>query len=127
MVYISSAFQAAVPIIFILFAPNFTITALLGLIFGIGYGAYQSVDWAMASEVLPSEDDHGKDMGIWHIALTMPQVIAVPIAGFLLDTFNRASAEGVVPPNFGYTVIFLLATFYFLLGTLLVRKIRKVK
>lgn len=127
MVYISSTFQAFVPIIFVLFAPNFTITAMLGLIFGIGYGAYQSVDWAMASEVLPSEDDYAKDMGVWHVAMTFPQVIATPIAGFLLDTFNRAAAGGNGPATLGYDVIFGLATLYFILGTVLVRQIRKVK
>lgn len=128
MVYISSAFQAAVPIIFVIFAPDFAITALLGLIFGIGYGAYQSVDWAMASDVLPSEEDYAKDMGVWHIAMTLPQVVAVPIAGVLLDYFNRIGAEpGGVSPTFGYTVIFALATLYFILGTVLVRRIRKVR
>lgn len=128
MVYISSAFQAIVPIVFVIYAPSFTLAATLGLIFGIGYGAYQSVDWAMASEVLPSEDDYAKDMGVWHIAMTLPQVIAVPIAGVLLDYFNRlGAAPGGVPHNFGYNVIFALATFYFILGTVLVRRIRKVK
>ncbi len=127
MVYISSAFQAIVPIVFVLFAPNFAITALLGLIFGIGYGAYQSVDWAMASEVLPSEDDYAKDMGVWHVAMTLPQVIATPIAGFLLDFFNRAGSSGGTPSTLGYNVIFALATLYFILGTVLVRRIRKVK
>lgn len=128
MVYISSACQAAVPIVFILFAPNFSITALLGLIFGIGYGAYQSVDWAMASEVLPSEDDYAKDMGVWHIAMTLPQVLATLMAGFLLDYFNNArpTAQGE-PGTFGFTVIFAFAALYFILGTVLVRKIRKVR
>lgn len=128
MVYISSAFQAFVPIVFVLFAPDFSITALLGLIFGIGYGAYQSVDWAMASEVLPSEDDYAKDMGVWHIAMTLPQVLATLIAGFLLDFFNNASATAVGQPGtFGFTVIFAFATLYFILGTVLVRQIRKVR
>jgi MFS family permease len=128
MVYISSVFQAIVPVIFVLFAPNFTITALLGLVFGIGYGAYQSVDWAMASEVLPSEEDYAKDMGVWHIAMTLPQVLATLIAGFLLDYFNNASAATPgVPGTFGFTVIFAFATLYFILGTVLVRRIRKVR
>ncbi len=127
MVYISSAFQAVVPMIFVLFAPNFAITAMLGIVFGIGYGAYQSVDWAMASEVLPSEDDYAKDMGVWHVAFTLPQVIATPIAGFLLDTFNRVGTTTGASPTMGYNVIFTLATVYFILGTVLVRRIRKVK
>lgn len=127
MVYISSAFQAIVPITFVVFAPDFTVIALLGIVFGIGYGAYQSVDWAMASDVLPSEDDYAKDMGVWHVAFTFPQVIATPIAGFLLDTFNRAGSSGGVPSTFGYDVIFGLAALYFILGTVLVRQIRKVK
>lgn len=128
MVYISSTFQAIVPIAFAFFAPDFTIAALLGLLFGIGYGAYQSVDWAMASEVLPSEDDYAKDMGVWHVALTFPQVIATPIAGFLLDYFNHLGRAPDAPPTtFGYTVIFTLATLYFILGTVLVRRIRKVR
>jgi len=128
MVYISSAFQAVVPIAFVLFVPQFALATMLGLIFGIGYGAYQSVDWAMASEVLPSQDDYAKDMGVWHIAMTLPQVVAVPIAGALLDTFNRLGAESNrVPENFGYTVIFALATLYFILGAVLVQRIRGVR
>jgi len=36
---------------------------------------------ALASDVLPSADDTAKDMGVRHIAFTMPQIIATPIAG----------------------------------------------
>src|SRR5581483_2541784 len=128
MVYISSVFQAVVPIVFVVLAPNFTMMAMLGLIFGVGYGAYQSVDWALASDVLPSAEDYAKDMGVWHVAFTFPQVIATPIAGFLLDYFNHLGrAPGSPPSTFGYNVIFALAALYFILGTVLVRKIRKVK
>lgn len=82
----------------------------------------------MASEVLPSEDDYAKDMGVWHIALTLPQVVATLIAGFLLDYFNNATATAAGQPGtFGFTVIFALATLYFILGTVLVRQIRKVR
>jgi MFS family permease len=125
MVYISSALQAVVPIVFIFFAP-FELVVGLGLVFGLGYGAYQAVDWALASDVLPSQEDYAKDMGVWHVAMTFPQVIATPIAGFMLDNFQTVGTQRGVP-NLGYTVIFSLATLYFVLGTVLVRQIRKVR
>jgi len=125
MVYISSALQAIVPIVFIFFSP-FALVVTLGLVFGLGYGAYQAVDWALASDVLPSQEDYAKDMGVWHVAFTFPQVIATPIAGFLLDKFQVVGIQNGVP-NLGYTAIFALATLYFILGTVLVRQIRKVR
>lgn len=125
MVYVSSALQAIVPIVFVFYAP-FGLVVGLGLVFGLGFGAYQSVDWALASDVLPSQDDYAKDMGVWHVALTFPQVIATPIAGFMLDRFQAFGSQHA-SPNLGYTVIFLLAAVYFVVGTVLVRRIRKVR
>jgi MFS family permease len=125
MVYISSALQAIVPITLVFFT-SFELAILLGIAFGIGYGAYQAVDWAMASDVLPSENDYAKDMGVWHVAWTFPQVIATPIAGFLLDNFQIIGSQNG-QPTLGYTVIFFLAAFYLLLGTVLVRRVRKVR
>lgn len=125
MVYVSSALQALVPITLVFFT-SFDLAILLGIVFGVGYGAYQAVDWAMASDVLPSENDYAKDMGIWHVAWTFPQVIATPIAGFLLDNFQIIGGQHG-QPTLGYTVIFFLAAFYLVLGTVLVRKVRKVR
>ena len=125
MVYISSALQAIVPIVFVFYAP-FGLVVGLGLVFGLGYGAYQAVDWALASDVLPSETDYAKDMGVWHVAFTFPQVISTPIAGLLLDRFQVVGAQ-TGHPTLGYTMIFGLATLYFILGTVFVRNIRKVR
>ena len=125
IVYISGALMGIVALMFVFFH-NFTLAVLMGIVFGLGYGAYESVDWAMASDVLPSMDDYAKDMGVWHVACTFPQVIATPIAGFLLDRFQALGSE-TGAPHLGYTAIFSLATLYFILGTLLVRQIRKVR
>ena len=125
MVYISGALQGLVAAVFI-FSGNFSVALIMGLIFGLGYGAYQSVDWALASDVLPSEDDHAKDMGVWHIAMTMPQVLAPLIAGFLLDYFQKFGKTAGMP-TLGYTVIFGLAVVYFFFGTVMVRNIRGVR
>ena len=125
MVYISGALQGLVAAVFIFFG-DYTLAVLMGLVFGLGYGAYQAVDWALAADVLPSTDDYAKDMGVWHVALTLPQVIATPIAGFLLDRF-QIIGKGSGLPTLGYMVIFALAVIYFALGTYFVRRIRVVK
>ena len=97
-----------------------TYAALLGIgaLFGVGYGAYASVDWALAIDVLPSSLSAAKDLGIWAIANTLPQVLAPSIGGPLLDAFNRRA------PALGYTVIFSLSIVYVALGSLFVWKIR---
>ncbi len=125
MVYLSGALQGAVVAVFIFFH-NYTLAVLMGIVFGLGYGAYQAVDWALASDVLPSEDDYAKDMGVWHVAFTLPQVVGLPIAGFLLDRFQVVGA-GIGQPNLGYTVIFTVAVVYFILGTVFVRQIKSVR
>jgi MFS family permease len=125
IVYASSILQAIPPLAFVLLVPNFELAVLLGLVFGLGYGAYQAVDWALAADVLPSEADHAKDMGVWHVALTLPQVLAVPLAGFLLDN-GQVVGEQRGYENLGYDIIFTMAVVFFVLGTVFVRKIRKV-
>ncbi len=125
MVYLSGVLMGVVALVFILFH-SFTLAVLMGVIFGLGYGAYESVDWALASDVLPSMDDYAKDMGVWHVAMVLPQVIATPIAGFLLDNFQRVGKAQSIP-NLGYTVIFMLAVVYFIFGTVFVKQIKGVR
>ena len=125
MVYISGGLQGLVVLVMIFFH-DYTLAVLMGVVFGLGYGAYESVDWALASDVLPSQEDYAKDMGVWHVSFTLPQVVALPIAGVLLDRFQLIGKD-VGQPNLGYTVIFLVAFAYFVLGTVFVGRIRGVK
>ena len=125
MVYISGALMGVVCLVFVIFH-NFTLVVLMGVIFGLGYGAYNSVDWALASDVLPSMDDYAKDMGVWHVAMVLPQIIATPIAGFLLDRLQVVGKAAAIP-NLGYTTIFLVSVVYFALGTVFVKQIKKVR
>ena len=71
MVYISGGIMGVVGLIFVFFH-SFVLAVLMGVVFGLGYGAYESVDWALASDVLPSMDDYAKDMGVWHVAMVLP-------------------------------------------------------
>jgi MFS family permease len=125
MVYIAGALMGVVALIYVFFH-SFLLVVLTGVVFGLGYGAYESVDWALASDVLPSMDDFAKDMGVWHVALVLPQVISTPIAGVLLDNFQAVGRVQNIP-NLGYTVIFCVAVVYFIFGTVFVRQIKGVR
>jgi len=94
---------------------------LLGGLYGIGYGLYYAVDWALACDTLPDHDDAAKDMGLFHVALTLPQVAIPGIAGFVLAALNSRS------PNSGYRVVFTGAAVFYLLGTLLISRVRSVR
>jgi hypothetical protein len=50
--------------------------------------------------------------------------IAAPIAGLLLDRFNK---RGDPHDTTGYTVLFLVAAAWILLGVVAVARLRKVK
>lgn len=97
----------------------------VAILWGFGYGTYLSVDWALGTDVLPSQDDAGKDMGVWHLSMVIPQSIAPPVAGMILERFTLPGGGGYAMG--GYAVIFLTAcVFMFLCGALIfqVRKSR---
>ncbi len=102
----------------LLVQPPFSTLVWVAVLFGIGYGAFTSVDWALAIDVLPSSQSAAKDLGIWAIANTLPQVLAPVVAGPVLDAFNHRA------PNLGYTVIFSFAIVYVMLGSIFVWKIK---
>ena len=85
------------------------------------YGLYYAVDWALACDTLPDRSKSAKDMGLFHVAQTLPQTIAPAIGGFLLDYFNHLS------PNSGYRAVFASAIVFFVLGTVFVSRIRSVR
>lgn len=127
MVYVSGAFMAVVGAAFVL-TPYFLPAAVLlvtfgaGAIFGLGYGAYVSVDWALVADVLPSDASFARDMGVWNIGLTIPQVLAAIFGGGLL-----ALGASMGQKQLGYTFLFIWFVVFCVLGTVTVRYIKGVK
>lgn len=127
MVYVSGAFMSMVGAAFVL-APYLvpghilTLAFAAAAIFGLGYGAYVSVDWALVADVLPSESTYARDMGVWNIGLTLPQVFAAILGGWLI-------ALGVMlgSKSFGYTLLFVWLVIFCVFGTVTVRFIKGVK
>ncbi|XP_074648625.1 uncharacterized protein LOC141904075 [Tubulanus polymorphus] len=99
------------------------IAVCLALVFGLGFGCYQSVDFALVMDVLPVEKDKAKDIAVWHQALVLPQALATPVGGILLDLFERVNCH----IGLGYIIIFLMTAVYFLLSGIFVIKIRGVR
>ncbi len=120
MVYLSGAMMALVCLIFILF-PNQYVALIGGACFGIAYGAYSSVDWALIADVLPPTNEAGKFLGIWTAMGILPQVIGIIIGGILLQ-----SLQGL-PHHFGYTILFLLTVFYCTSGTIIIAKVKGIR
>lgn len=118
IVYITGAMMAVACMLFSL-TRSYGVDMALALLFGLGFGGFSVMDWAMATDVLPNPDEFAKDMGIWSLALVLPQVIAAPISGFLLDYFQAVDAKH----SLGYSVIFLVAVLYFAGGTFFVKYI----
>ncbi len=119
IVYMSGIIMACTCILFSA-TRSYAFDMFLGLMFGIGFGAFSTMDWAMATDVLPHPEEFAKDMGIWSLALILPQVIAAPIAGYLLDYFQQFGH------NLGYTAVFLSAVVYYALGTFFVKELEGV-
>ena len=121
-VFASGGFQAFVALVFIAFFPKaIPLVFALGVAYGVGYGLYYAVDWALACDTLPNRATSAKDMGLFHIALTLPQTVVPFIAGPALDHFNSVS------PNSGYRVVFASAIVLLLIGTVFTSRIKSVR
>lgn len=102
-----------------IFTPTLPLVLAFAAVFGLGYGAYTAVDWALAIDVLPSKEHAAaKDLGIWGIAIVLPQVIAPAIGGPLIYGFNQLT------PGLGYQALLALAALYTLLGSIWVWRIK---
>jgi len=131
-VYISSAMQAVVVSVLLFgLVRSLTVLYVLGIIYGIGYGAYYAVDWALACDVLPNrEEAAGRDMALWHVSFTLPQVLAPAILAGFLHFLNEPGHQllGLSSGHdLGFRFIFGSAALWFILGTVMVSRIRGVR
>jgi MFS family permease len=93
---------------------------LLGAVFGLGYGAYMSVDWALAVDSLPTAGAVGRDLGFWSLASTLPGLAAPALGGGVISLFAATGAT-----ESGYRAVFVVAMVFFLAGAVAVLGIRE--
>ena len=92
----------------------------LGIIFGLGYGVYMSVDWALSIDALPSLENAGKDLGLWDSSATLPAIIA-PLIGNLI--LNVADNFGQI--ELGYRLVFSTAALCLIVAAIFVLYVRE--
>jgi MFS family permease len=97
---------------------------LTGILIGIGYGLFYSVDWAFIQDVIPP-GQAGLFMGFSNIATAGSGIIARLIGGFLLDPFNAGPRLLGLPG--GYPVIFSVFFVWLVVGGLLILKVPEVR
>ncbi|WP_342000165.1 MFS transporter [Microbacterium sp. LWH7-1.2] len=82
---------------------------------GLGLGAFLSVDTALMTEVLPSDEEAGKDLGILNTANTVPAIVA-PIV-----------TSTIVASGLGYPPVFIVSIVIVLIGGFSIFKIKSVR
>jgi MFS family permease len=102
---------------FLLFAffPTWSMVLIATVLLGIGYGIFLAVGLALASQVLPTAIDRGKDIGLINTTLFLPMILSPIFAGITLNALHS------------YLVLFLLLAVASLIAALLILPIKTVR
>jgi MFS family permease len=92
--------------------PEPSLVFVLAVVWGVGYGAFLSVDWALALDSVPDLANVARDLGVWGIATNLPAVVAPVVGAAILGHFAAAAV--------GYRLLFLTAAAAFAVGSALV-------
>ncbi|HEY0187576.1 MAG TPA: MFS transporter [Cellulomonas sp.] len=112
-VIISSA-MAIVGLSVIALAPTIQVVFLGQLLLGAGMGAFYAVELALITDVLPSAETAGKDLGVANLAQSLPQSL-IPVA-----------APGLIAA-FGYPGLFLTGALFGVFGAVSVTRVKQVR
>lgn len=94
----------------------------LGVLFGLGYGAYTSVDWALSVDTLPSLKEAGESLGVWNATMNLPAILA-PLLGSLI--INVANHFGQI--ELGYRLVFLVASLFLITAAISILFVREAR
>jgi MFS family permease len=95
-------------------APSWTSALVAGVLLGLGYGAYTSVDQALVTQVLPDASAVAGELGVMNVAAVVPQALAPLLAALVIADLG------------GYGLLFTVAGLTTVLGAVSVARIRSV-
>lgn len=102
------------------FTKSLALAAAIAVLLGAGWGAYYSVDWALACNLLPP-GRAGALMAIWNLGASAPQVAAPVIGGLLVDRVGQSSGD----LGLGYRMLFALVAGFVICGAVALSLVRE--
>ena len=114
-IMLASGFVAFAGSLFLLFVRDQAWITIAGAIIGMGIGAFITVSWALATDIVPA-GEAARYLGIANIATCIGSGVARLLGGVLIDPINRALGSS----SSGYLLLFALATFCFLASALVI-------
>lgn len=112
---LASGTAQAVAALLLAVAPAESTSIVGAVLLGLGQGCFFAVDQALATQVLPSAETRGKDVGIMNIAMAGPQAFG-PLLG-----------AGAVLLFGGFPGLFIASGVTGLLGAVAVMRVRSVR
>ena len=117
-IVIVSGFLGALGIALIfLFQHSYLLIMCCGGLVGVSFGAFLSTNWALATDLV-AKGEEARYLGLTNLATAGGAALA-RLIGPVIDFFN------VYGSNLGYQVMLIACFVYFLLGSVLVMKIRQ--
>lgn len=96
-------------------APSQLTLYVAAAVLGAAYGAFCSVDLALAIDVLPDRDDTARDLGVAQIAQSAPQTLAPMLGALMVAWFGN------------FTALFLTGAILSTVGGLVLLRLRGVR
>jgi len=115
-IIVASGFLGALGITSLFFSHSYSYVLLSGGIIGIAFGAFLSTNWAMATDLV-AKGEEARSLGLTNMATAGGAALA-RLIGPAIDFFNTYR------PGLGYQVMLLACFIYFIVGALLVLKIK---
>lgn len=108
-----ATFVQALSGIAVVLMPTFEMTMVAAALMGVGYGAFSTAGLAFATDLLPDEQDHGRDLGIVNVTAALGQLIG-PMLGALFVALVG-----------GFWLVFLMAAILSIAGGVMTGRARQ--
>jgi len=114
-ILLASGFVSFAGALFLLFVHDQALITVAGAIIGMGIGAFITVSWALATDIVPKAEA-ARYLGIANIATCIGSGLARLLGGVLIDPINKLLGSS----SMGYQSLFILATLCFLASALVI-------